>query len=59
MSKPVIAIGSVTADQVGALLEAGAHGVAVISAVVGQSDPAAATRQFRDAVDAWLGARVG
>jgi thiamine-phosphate pyrophosphorylase len=57
--KPVIAIGSVTADQVGALLEAGAHGVAVISAVVGQPDPAAATREFRDAVDAWLGARVG
>jgi thiamine-phosphate pyrophosphorylase len=57
--KPVIAIGSVTADQVGALLEAGAHGVAVISAVVGQPDPAAATREFRDAIDAWLGARVG
>jgi thiamine-phosphate pyrophosphorylase len=57
--KPVIAIGSITADRVGALLEAGAHGVAVISAVVGQSDPAAATRQFRDAIDAWLGARVG
>jgi thiamine-phosphate pyrophosphorylase len=56
--KPVIAIGSVTADRVPALLEAGAHGVAVISAIVCQSDPAAATRQFREAIDAWLGARV-
>jgi thiamine-phosphate pyrophosphorylase len=56
--KPVIAIGSVTADRVGALLEAGAHGVAVISAVVCQVDPAAATREFREAVDAWLGARA-
>ena len=56
--KPVIAIGSVTADRVTALLEAGAHGVAVISAVVSQSDPAAATREFREAIDTWLGARV-
>jgi thiamine-phosphate pyrophosphorylase len=56
--KPVIAIGSVTADRVTALLEAGAHGVAVISAVVCQSDPAAAARGFREAIDAWLGARV-
>jgi thiamine-phosphate pyrophosphorylase len=56
--KPVIAIGSITADRVGDLLEAGAHGVAVISAVVCRSDPAAATREFREAVDAWLGARV-
>lgn len=56
--KPVIAIGSVTADRVTALLEAGAHGVAVISAVVCQSDPAAATHEFREAIDTWLGARV-
>lgn len=58
LTKPVIAIGSVTADQVGALLDAGAHGVAVISAVVCQPDPAAAAREFREAVDAWLGVRV-
>jgi thiamine-phosphate pyrophosphorylase len=56
--KPVIAIGSVTADRVPALLEAGAHGVAVISAVVCQGDPAAAARGFREAIDAWLGARA-
>lgn len=58
LTKPVIAIGSVTADQVGALLDAGAHGVAVISAVVCQPDPSAAAREFREAVDAWLGVRV-
>jgi thiamine-phosphate pyrophosphorylase len=58
VGKPVIAIGSVTADRIGDLLEAGAHGVAVISAVVCRPDPAAATREFREAVDAWLGARV-
>jgi thiamine-phosphate pyrophosphorylase len=58
VSKPVIAIGSVTADRVAALLEAGAHGVAVISAVVCQSDPAAAAREFRAAIDDWLGARA-
>lgn len=56
--KPVIAIGSVTADRVRALLDAGAHGVAVISAVVCQADPAAAAREFRGAIDAWLGARA-
>jgi thiamine-phosphate pyrophosphorylase len=56
--KPVIAIGSINADRVGDLLEAGAHGVAVLSAIVCQPDPAAATREFREAVDAWLGARV-
>lgn len=58
VSKPVIAIGSVTADRVGALLEIGAHGVAVISAVVCEPDPVAAARGFRDAIDAWLRARA-
>jgi thiamine-phosphate pyrophosphorylase len=56
--KPVIAIGSVTADRVRALLDAGAHGVAVISAVVCQADPLAAAREFRRGIDAWLGARA-
>ena len=56
VSKPVIAIGSITADRVGSLLEAGAHGVAVLSAIVCRPDPEASTREFRAAVDAWLGA---
>lgn len=55
--KPVLAIGSVTADRVAEVLEAGAHGIAVISAVVCAPDPAGATRALRDAIDAWLAAR--
>ena len=58
VSKPVIAIGSVTSDRIVAVLEAGAHGVAVISAVVCQADPAAATRECRVAIDAWLRMRA-
>jgi thiamine-phosphate pyrophosphorylase len=56
--KPVIAIGSVTADRVRSLLDSGAHGVAVLSAVVCQADPAEAARAFRSAIDAWRGARA-
>lgn len=52
--KPVLAVGSVTPGRVAEVLGAGAHGVAVISAVVCAPDPAAATRAFRDAIDAWL-----
>jgi thiamine-phosphate pyrophosphorylase len=58
VSKPVIAIGRVTADRVGDVLEAGAYGVAVISAIVCQPDPAAAARAFREAIDSWRGAPV-
>jgi thiamine-phosphate pyrophosphorylase len=43
---PVIAIGGVTADRVGELVAAGAAGVAVVEAVSGAPDPAAATRQL-------------
>lgn len=43
---PVIAIAGVTADRVPSLLEAGAHGVAVMGAVGGVEDPSAATREF-------------
>lgn len=46
VDKPVIGIGSITADRVGDLLAAGAHGVAVLSAVVCQDDPQAACRAF-------------
>jgi thiamine-phosphate pyrophosphorylase len=56
--KPVIAIGSVTADRVRSVLDAGAYGVAVLSAVVCEVDPAEATREFRRAIDAWRGARA-
>ncbi len=43
---PVIAIGGITADTAYEVIRAGAHGVAVISAVCAQPDPALATRQF-------------
>jgi thiamine-phosphate pyrophosphorylase len=48
---PVIAIAGVTPDRVGELLDAGAHGVAVISAVGGAVDPAAATDAFLRALE--------
>ena len=56
--KPVIAIGSITADRVRSVLDAGAYGVAVLSAVVCEADPAEATRAFRGAIDAWRGSRA-
>jgi thiamine-phosphate pyrophosphorylase len=43
---PVIAIGGVTADRVGELVAAGAAGVAVVEAVSGAPDSAAATRRL-------------
>jgi thiamine-phosphate pyrophosphorylase len=41
---PVLAIGGVTAADVPAVREAGAHGVAVVRAILAAPDPAAATR---------------
>lgn len=41
---PVLAIGGIAAANVRSVLAAGAHGVAVISAINGAADPAAATR---------------
>jgi thiamine-phosphate pyrophosphorylase len=52
--RPVVAIGSITADRVADVLATGAHGVAVLSAVVCQAAPSGATRDFRRAIDAWL-----
>jgi len=56
--KPVVAIGSITADRVRSILDVGAYGVAVLSAVVCEADPAEAARAFRGAIDAWQGARA-
>lgn len=47
---PVVAIGGVTAERVPELLAAGVHGVAVVAAVSGAADPAAATRRLLDAL---------
>ena len=51
VDKPIIAIGSITADNVASVLETGAHGVAVLSAVVCADNPQAATREIRAAID--------
>lgn len=43
---PVIAIGGITADTVYDVIRAGAHGVAVISAICKQPDPLVATQRL-------------
>jgi len=43
---PVIAIGGITPGRVPALLAAGAHGIAVVTAISQAADPAAATAAF-------------
>lgn len=47
---PVIAIGGVSAENTGDVMRAGAHGIAVISAVCCQSDPEGATRALYNAL---------
>lgn len=48
---PVIAIGGVTAERMPELLETGAWGVAVVAAVSGAAEPAAATRRLLAQLD--------
>lgn len=47
---PVIAIGGITPERVAEVLDAGAHGVAVLSAVVSFADPAERTAAFAAAL---------
>ncbi len=49
---PVIAIAGISAARVPELLDAGAHGVAVIGAVAHAADPIAATAELLEALDA-------
>jgi len=49
---PLIGIGGITRENVAEVIRAGADGVAVISAVCGAPDPAAATREFLAAIRA-------
>jgi thiamine-phosphate diphosphorylase len=48
---PIIAIGGITPENVDEVLQFGAHGVAVISAIVGAPSPRAAAARFRGAID--------
>jgi len=47
---PVIAIGGITPERVRIVRDAGAAGVAVISAILAATDPADATRRFLEAL---------
>jgi len=49
---PAVAVGGVSAANAGALMGAGANGVAVISALLGAVDPARVARALRAALDA-------
>jgi thiamine-phosphate pyrophosphorylase len=49
---PCVAIGGITPANCAAVLEAGADGVCAISAILGQTDIAAAVQRFRAALDA-------
>ncbi len=51
VSIPVVGIGGITPDNAAAVIEAGAVGVAVISAVVGAADPEEAARRLRATVE--------
>ena len=50
-SIPVIAIGGIGVDQVSTVVEAGAGGIAVISAILDAPDPARAAGELRAALD--------
>ncbi len=50
---PVIAIGGVTRERLPALLDAGAHGVAVAGAVFAAADPGAAVGALLADLEAW------
>lgn len=49
---PVIAIGGITAANAGAVIRAGAAGVAVIGAILDADDPRSAAAALREAIDA-------
>lgn len=52
VSRPVIAIGGINAGNAADAIRAGAHGIAVISAVCAAKDPKAATQRLKEIVDA-------
>lgn len=54
---PLVAIGGIGAANAGAVIEAGADGVAVVRAICGADDPASAARELRATVDRALSSR--
>lgn len=48
---PAVAVGGVTAENAALAVEAGAVGIAVIAGVFGSSDPEAAARRLRSAIE--------
>ncbi len=52
--KPVVAIGGIRAQDIREVIDAGAHGVAVLSEVAAAANPVAATRACMDAIEAAL-----
>ncbi|GLZ80936.1 thiamine-phosphate synthase [Actinorhabdospora filicis] len=56
---PVIAIGGVTPERVPDLLDAGAHGVAVVAAISRAADPFEATKSFLKVLPSFEGRREG
>ncbi len=54
--RALVAIGGIKAENAGAVIEAGADGIAVVSAICAAADPERAARDLREAVD---GARAG
>jgi thiamine-phosphate pyrophosphorylase len=51
---PVIAIAGITPERVRPVLEAGAYGVAVMTAVTTAADPQNATARFREEIERWM-----
>lgn len=51
-SLPLVAIGGISAANAAEVIQAGATGIAVVTAVVAAEDIAAATRQLRNVIDA-------
>jgi thiamine-phosphate pyrophosphorylase len=56
---PVVGIGGIDRNNLGGVFDAGAAGVAVISAVAAAADPVAATRELRASIERWEGAAHG
>ncbi len=55
---PVIAIGNITPERVEEVLAAGAHGIAVLSAIVCDDDPSLRVEEFARAIERVLGSPV-